>query len=86
MTKIYNPLADQLKCNFCTQWFSCTMHFANIQRYSLNACKKCLENFHFTLVDSNTYKISRLLLFDTGLIVPKAQNPNNLGKNHSSCL
>jgi hypothetical protein len=64
--RVYDPEADQLKCNFCTQWFPCHLLFANQQRYSLNACPKCLAHPHFSLVHPHTQRVYRLLLIDAG--------------------
>jgi hypothetical protein len=67
MSHKYDINSDQLKCNFCTQWFKCTLHFANLQRYSLKACYKCLRNFNYTLLHPDTHKIYRVLLLDINI-------------------
>lgn len=55
MSKIYLADHDQLKCNFCTHWFSTTEHFGRLQRYSLNVCLPCFDNFRYTIVHPTTY-------------------------------
>lgn len=70
MNKIYDINSDQLKCSFCTNYFKCTMDFANIQRYSLKACPKCFANFTYSVLHPTTYQIFKVLLFETGIIIP----------------
>ncbi len=66
----YDIESDQLKCSFCTQWFKCTLHYANIQRYALKACEKCISNFNYTILHPETYKIYKVLLLDTSISIP----------------
>ena len=70
MSHKYDIDSDQLKCNFCTQWFKTTLHYANLQRYSLKACNKCLSNFNYTLLHPSTYQIYKLFLFDLNINIP----------------
>lgn len=65
----YDIESDQLKCNFCTQWFKCTLHYANLQRYSLKACQKCLCSFTYTLLHPETYRIYKVLLLDSNIVI-----------------
>ena len=65
----YDIESDQLKCNFCTQWFKCTLHYANLQRYSLKACQKCLSSFTYTLLHPETYRIYKVLLLDSNIVI-----------------
>ena len=78
MNKIYDINSDHLKCNFCTNWFKCTLHFANIQRYSIKACPKCFQNFHYSLLHPETNRLYKIILFDTGLTIPSQEedHPN----------
>ena len=69
MSHIYDINSDSLKCNFCTQWFKCTLHYANIQRYSLKACLSCLKSFNYTLIHPESFRMFRVFLFDTGIEV-----------------
>ncbi len=73
MSHKYDIDSDQLKCNFCTQWFKTTLHYANLQRYSLKACNKCLTNFNYTLLHPSTYQIYKLFLFDININIPSPQ-------------
>ncbi len=70
MYRRYDIESDQLKCSFCTNYFKCSLHFANIQRYSLKACKKCLEAFTYTILHPDTYQIFKVFLVDTGITIP----------------
>lgn len=70
MNKIYDIHSDQLKCNFCTNYFKCTLHYANLQRYSLKACEKCITNFTYTVLHPSTFQIFRVLLLDIGITIP----------------
>lgn len=70
MWQKYDIESDQLKCNFCTQWFKATLHYANLQRYSLKACQKCLKNFTFSILHPDTYKIYKVLLLDSNITIP----------------
>ena len=79
----YDIEADQLKCNFCTQWFRCTLHFANLQRYSLKACPHCLQHFNYTLLHPDTHKIFKVMLIDTNIVIPK---PNEESKERQTCF
>ena len=63
----YDINTDHLKCNFCTQWFSCSQHYANIQRYSLKSCTQCIENFNYTVMHPSSYKLYKVLLLDTSI-------------------
>jgi len=67
MNRIYLSKFDQLKCNFCTEWFSALSTFASVQKYSLNACHKCLNNFQYRIVHPDTYEIYDVLLIRTGI-------------------
>jgi transposase-like protein len=78
MPQKYDIEADQLKCNFCTQWFKCSVHFANLQRYSLKACPHCFQNFNYTILHPGTHKIFKVMLIDTNIVIPK---PNEEEKN-----
>lgn len=76
MNCIYDIDSDHLKCNFCTNYFKCTFHFANLQRYALKACPNCLNNFSFSLLHPHTYTVYRIFLLDTALTLsPDAPNP-----------
>ncbi len=66
MTKIYLADRDQLKCNFCTKWFSVSTQFAKMQRYSLNACQACFSNFKYTLVSPVDYEVYNVYLVNAG--------------------
>lgn len=70
MHRRYDIESDQLKCSFCTNYFKCSLHFANMQRYSLKACKKCLEAFTYTILHPDSYQIFKVLLVDTGITLP----------------
>lgn len=70
MNKIYDIHSDQLKCNFCTNYFKCTLHYANLQRYALKACHKCITNFTYTVLHPTTYQIYRVMLLDIGITIP----------------
>lgn len=70
MYRRYDIESDQLKCSFCTNYFKCSLHFANIQRYSLKACKKCLESFTYTILHPDTYQFLKVFLVDTGITIP----------------
>lgn len=70
MNKIYDIESDQLKCSFCTNYFKCSLHFANLQRYSLKACPRCLNNFTYSILHPNTYQLYRIFLLDIGLSLP----------------
>lgn len=72
MNRIYDIESDQLKCNFCTNYFKCSLQFANVQRYSLKACHKCLSNFTYSIVHPNNHQIYRVLLLDIGIALPIA--------------
>ena len=69
MSHKYDIDSDQLKCNFCTQWFKTTLHYANIQRYSLKACHKCLNSFNYTILHPESYQMYRVLLLDINLTI-----------------
>jgi hypothetical protein len=68
-TSKYDVDSDHLKCNFCTQWFRCSMHYANIQRYSLKACPHCLTHFNYTLLHPDNYRIFKVILLDTTIAI-----------------
>lgn len=70
MYRRYDTESDQIKCSFCTNYFKCSLHFANIQRYSLKACKKCLESFTYTILHPDSYQIFKVFLVDTGITIP----------------
>lgn len=70
MNKIYDINSDQLKCNFCTNYFKCTLHFANLQRYALKACPKCITTFSYSLLHPASLQLYKLFLFDTGIALP----------------
>lgn len=70
----YDIDTDHLKCNFCTQWFKCSQHYANIQRYSLKACTNCIQNFNFSIVHPHTYKLYKVFLFDTNIHIRKGSS------------
>ena len=67
MNRVLLAQLEQLKCNFCTQWFSVHCEFAALQKYSLNACHKCLENFKYRLVDPTSFEIYDVVLIKTGI-------------------
>jgi hypothetical protein len=73
MNRIYDIESDQLKCNFCTNYFKCSIQFANVQRYSLKACTKCLDNFTYSILHPTTLQIYRVLLLDVGIALPIAE-------------
>lgn len=67
---------DQLKCNFCTKWFSVDSKFAQMQRYSLNACTKCFDQFHHTLVHPETLDIYEIAFMKTGITLQLGEVTN----------
>lgn len=67
MNRVYLSNFEQIKCNFCTEWFSAVSTFASIQKYSLNACQKCLNNFQYKIVHPDTFEIYDVLLIRTGI-------------------
>jgi hypothetical protein len=73
MNFFYNTELDQLRCNFCNHWFSCGFHFANIQRYSLNACPNCIANFSYSVVDPQNFQIYEVLMINTGFSLGLSQ-------------
>lgn len=81
MWQKYDIESDQLKCNFCTQWFKSTLHYANLQRYSLKACHKCLKNFTYTILHPDTYKIYKVLLLDSNITISQ---PKRHGESTAS--
>lgn len=48
--------------------------FAALQKYSLNACQKCLANFRYRLVDPTSYEIYDVMLVKTGYELTKKQH------------
>ena len=84
MNKIYDIHSDQLKCNFCTNYFKCTLHYANLQRYSLKACEKCITNFTYTVLHPNTYQIFRVMLLDIGITIPFGNEGNEVRTDEES--
>jgi transposase-like protein len=85
MNRIYDVESDQLKCNFCTRYFKCSIHYANIQRYSLKACNECFSNFTYTVLHPTTYQIFRVFLLDVGITIP-LENDRSQAKSDSSSL
>ena len=82
MRKVILADKEQLKCNFCTHWFTVSTDFARIQRYSLNACEKCFSNFRYQLINSQTYEIYHVLLFNTGFkLTSKKENLDEIYTN-----
>lgn len=77
----YDIESDQLKCNFCTQWFKCTLHYANLQRYSLKACHKCLNSFTYTLLHPDTYHIYKVFLLDSNIVIDQPHSQNEVAQN-----
>ena len=69
MNKVLFSSREQLKCNFCTQWFSVDSEFAVMQRYSLNSCLKCFEQFHHRIVHPKTLEIHEVLFVNTGIFL-----------------
>ena len=67
MNRIYLSKFEQLKCNFCTQWFSVLSTFASVQKYSLNACRKCFNNYQHRIVHPDTYEIYDVIFIRTGV-------------------
>lgn len=78
MHQVYDTNIDHLKCSFCTQYFVCSQHYANLQRYSLKACAKCIEKFNYTLLHPTHYKIYRVLLLDTNVQMMRPQEMEGL--------
>ena len=72
MNKIYDINSDQLKCNFCTKYFKCTIHFANLQRYALKACPQCITAFSYSLLHPASLQLYKLFLLDTGIALPSS--------------
>lgn len=59
---------EQLKCNLCTEWFTVDSEFAQLQKYSLNACSKCFQQFHHTVVHPKTLEVHELAFIKTGIL------------------
>lgn len=66
MNKVLVASREQLKCNFCTQWFTVDSDFARIQRYSLNCCLDCLQQFQNRIVHPETLEIYEVAFIKTG--------------------
>lgn len=81
MSVRYNTDSDNIKCNFCTTYFSCSLNFANVQRYSLKVCHKCFNNFAYYILHPSTYKIYKVLLVDMGVVMPIEKQTVNLSEN-----
>ena len=69
MPNVYNIEVDQLKCNFCTKWFTADFHFCNIQRYSLKACERCIKNIKYTIVHPVTHEIYSIFVVNCGFSI-----------------
>ena len=74
MDRIYDTESDNIKCNFCTNYFRVSLHFANMQRYAVKVCPKCFNAFRFTVAHPATHKLHKLVLFDTGLALPQLRS------------
>jgi len=81
--KIYDIGSDHLKCNFCVKYFKCSMHYANIQRYSLKACPQCFDHFCYKVVHPINYKIYKVMLVDMGIKLPLTSNNVLMNINHN---
>ena len=84
MSRIIVADKGQLKCNFCTQWFTTSLYFSIMQKHSINICQKCMKDFNYQLIDSETYEVYDIFLINSGVKVKSKSI--DLAKNYSEAL